>query len=67
MTSLPRIKSDILQLFYTIRGNLGTASKPKRRLTGGSVRFRSVSIVLNNDNGPEAILFFVTQRGTVPL
>ena len=26
------------------------ASKPNRRLTGGSVRFRPVSIVLNNDN-----------------
>ena len=32
---------------------LGTASKPNRRLTGGSVRFRPVSIVLNNDNRPE--------------
>ena len=32
---------------------LGAASKPNRRLTGGSVRFRPVSIVLNNDNRPE--------------
>ena len=32
---------------------LGTASKPNRRLTGGSVRFWPVSIVLNNDNRPE--------------
>ena len=32
---------------------LGVASKPNRRLTGGSVRFRLVSIVLNNDNRPE--------------
>ena len=32
---------------------LGTASKPNRRLTGGSVRFRPVSFVLNNDNRPE--------------
>ena len=32
---------------------LGTASKPNRRLTGGSVRFRAVFIVLNNDNRPE--------------
>ena len=29
------------------------ASKPNRRLTGGSVRFCPVSIVLNNDNRPE--------------
>ena len=29
---------------------LGAASKPNRRLTGGSVRFRPVAIVLNNDN-----------------
>ena len=36
------------------RGNrLGTASKPNRRLTGGSIRFRPVSIVLNDDNRPE--------------
>ena len=28
-------------------------SKPNRRLTGGSVRFRPVSIVLNNNNRPE--------------
>ena len=32
---------------------LGTTSKPNRRLTGGSVRFWLVSIVLNNDNCPE--------------
>ena len=32
---------------------LGTTSKPKSRLTGGSVRFRTVSFVLNNDNRPE--------------
>ena len=32
---------------------LGTASKPNRRLTVGSARFRPVSIVLNNDNRPE--------------
>ena len=32
---------------------LGTASKPNRRLTGGSVRFHPVSIVLNNDNRPK--------------
>ena len=32
---------------------LGAASKPNRRLTGGSARFRPVSIVLNNDNRPE--------------
>ena len=32
---------------------LGTASKPKRQLTGSSVRFHPVSIVLNNDNRPE--------------
>ena len=32
---------------------LGTASKPNRRLTGGSVWFRPVSIVLNHDNRPE--------------
>ena len=32
---------------------LGTASKPNRWLTGGSVRFRPVSIVLNKDNRPE--------------
>ena len=32
---------------------LGTASKPNPRLTGGSVRFHPVSIVLNNDNRPE--------------
>ena len=31
----------------------GTASKPNRRVTSGSVRFRPVSIVLNNDNRPE--------------
>ena len=29
------------------------ASKPNRRLTGGSAQFRPVSIVLNNDNRPE--------------
>ena len=33
--------------------NLGTTSKPNRRLTGGSVRFRPVPIVLNNGNRPE--------------
>ena len=33
--------------------SLGTASKPNRRLTGGSGRFRPVSIVRNNDNRPE--------------
>ena len=32
---------------------LGAASKPNSRLTGGSFRFRPVSIVLNNDNRPE--------------
>ena len=32
---------------------LETASKPNRQLTGGSVQFRPVSIVLNNDNRPE--------------
>ena len=32
---------------------LGTASKPDPRLTGGSVRFRPVSVVLNNGNRPE--------------
>ena len=32
---------------------LGMASKPNRRLTAGSVRFRPVPIVLNNDNHPE--------------
>ena len=31
---------------------MGTASKPNRRLTGGSVRFRPVAMVLNNDNRP---------------
>ena len=32
-----------------------TGSKPNRwlQLTGGSARFRPVSIVLNNDNRPE--------------
>ena len=39
--------------FYWYFRVLGTASKPNRRLTGGSVRFRPVSIVLNNDNRPE--------------
>ena len=33
--------------------SLGAASKPNRRLSGGSVRFRPVFIVLNNDNRPE--------------
>ena len=33
--------------------SLGTVSKPNRRLTGGSVQFHPVSIVLNNDNRPE--------------
>ena len=32
------------------RKPLGTTSKPNCRLTAGSVRFRAVSIVLNNDN-----------------
>ena len=32
---------------------LGTTSKPNRRLTAGSIRFRAVSFVLNNDNRPE--------------
>ena len=32
---------------------LGAASKLNRRLTGGSVRFRPVSIVLSNENFPE--------------
>ena len=32
---------------------LGAASKPNRRLTGGSVRFRAVAIVRNNRNRPE--------------
>ena len=32
---------------------LGTASKPNRRLKGGSVRFRPVSIDRNNNNRPE--------------
>ena len=31
----------------------GTTSKPNRWLPGGFVRFRPVSIVLNNDNRPE--------------
>ena len=37
---------------------LGTGSKPNRRLTGSSVRFRPVSIVLNNDNRAEPAVEF---------
>ena len=33
--------------------HLGTTSKSNRRLTGDSVLFRAVSVVLNNDNRPE--------------
>ena len=31
-------------------GCLGTTSKPNTRLTGGTIWFRPVSILLNNDN-----------------
>ena len=31
---------------------LGTASKPNRQLTDGSIRFQAVSVVQNNDNQP---------------
>ena len=34
-------------------GHLGAASKPNRRLTGGSVQFRAVVIVKNNRNRAE--------------
>ena len=37
----------------SIEKPLGTTSKPNRRLTSSSVRFRAVSVVLNNDNRPE--------------
>ena len=39
-------------LFY-VHIYLGTVSKPNRRLIGGSVQFRPVSTVLNNDNRTE--------------
>ena len=42
-----------LDLVWQNLETLGTASKPNRRFTGGSVRFRPVSIVLNNDNRTE--------------
>ena len=34
-------------------GMTGMTSKPIRQVTGGSVPFRPVSVVLNNDNRPE--------------
>ena len=37
--------SAILKFDFQKREQLGAASKPNRRLTGGSVRFRAVVIV----------------------
>ena len=50
--SVRQIKIRCAKYKFAERGHnfLGTASKPNRRLTGGSVRFRTVSIVPNNDN-----------------
>ena len=42
-----------LMQFYYKENLLGTTSKPNRRLTGGSVRFGPVPIVLNNGNRTE--------------
>ena len=38
---------------YQVTQPIGTTSKPNCRLTSGSVCFRPISIVLNNDNRPE--------------
>ena len=35
------------QICLDIQISFGTASKPNRRLTGSSIRFRTVAIVLN--------------------
>ena len=45
------VQTPSFSTFITL--HLGAASKPNRRLTGGSVRFRPASIVLNNDSRPE--------------
>ena len=39
-------------MFSLVNLTLRKTSKPECRLTGGSVRFRAVSISLNNDNRP---------------
>ena len=48
-----------IEIFQTehceIGYGLGTTSELNRWLTGGSIRFRPVSFVLNNDNHPEPI------------
>ena len=50
----PLWKRYYIQWFHEAHeGALGTTSKPNRRLTGSSVRFWSVSIVINNGNRPE--------------
>ena len=41
------------QWLLTCQAWLGMTSKPNRRLTGGSVQFWAISIVLNNDNRPK--------------
>ena len=43
------LELNVFMYKYSIN-DLGAASKPNRRLPGGSIRFRPVSIVLNNDN-----------------
>ena len=46
---------NLKMFFYQsgFRDGFKTQPAVDRRLTGGSVRFRPVSIVLNNDNRPE--------------